>query len=300
MYRNAYVLLLLTTLFWGGNAVAGKLAVGHVSPMLLTALRWGFSAAILFAIGWPRLRADWPVVRKHLPLLVCLGTLGFTIFNAALYSALNYTSAVNVSIEQAGTPMFIFAANFLLFRMRVGLGQITGFLMSLAGIALTASHGDLSTLLALDINFGDAVMLIAVLVYSAYTVALRFKPDIHWQSLIIMLCIAAFVTSIPFALWELAAGRAMAPDLTGWAITAYTVLFPSILAQVFYIKGVELIGANRAGLFFNMVPIFGTLLSVLILGEAFQSHHAVAIVLVFGGIWLAENSGRKMAAQGAD
>lgn len=295
MHRKAYVLLLLTTLFWGGNAVAGKLAVGHVSPMLLTAMRWAFAVVILSAFGWPRLRTDWPLLRKHIWLLTCLGMLGFSLFNAALYSALNFTSAINASIEQAGIPMFIFAANFLFFRIRVTVAQIVGFLLSLTGIAMTASHGDLVTLLALDMNFGDALMLIAVLVYSAYTVALRFKPDVHWQSLMIVMTGAAFVTSIPFAVWEAATGRLIAPDPLGWAITAYIVLFPSLIAQIFYIRGVELIGSNRAGLFINMVPIFGTLLSVIILGEAFQLYHAAAIVLVFGGIWLAEHSGRKMA-----
>lgn len=300
MYRNAYVLLLLTTLFWGGNAVAGKLAVGHVSPMLLTMMRWGFAVAFLTALGWPRLLKDWPVIRRHIGLLVLLGLTGFTVFNVALYTALTYTSAINTSIEQAGIPMVIFAANFLLFRMRVTLGQIAGFALSLVGIALTASHGDPLSLFELDMNFGDALMLIAVLVYSAYTVALRFKPDIHWQSLMIMLTASAFVTSIPFAVWEVGTGNAIAPDLRGWALTAYIVLFPSIVAQIFYIRGVELIGANRAGLFINMVPIFGTLLSVIILGETFELYHAAAMVLVLGGIWLAEHSGRKMAAQGAD
>lgn len=295
MYRNAYVLLLLTALFWGGNAVAGKLVVGHVSPMLLTTLRWGIAAALLGAIGWPRLRRDWAVVRKHLPFLVGLGMLGFTMFNVALYSALNFTTAINVSIEQAGIPMVIFAANFLFFRIKIAFAQAVGFLLSLAGIWLTASYGDFATLLALDMNFGDALMLIAVLVYSAYTVVLRFKPDIHWQSLMIVLTAAAFATSIPFALWEFATGRFIAPDPMGWAITAYIVLFPSLIAQIFYIRGVELIGANRAGLFINMVPIFGTILSVLIIGEDFQLYHAIAFALVLGGIWLAEHSGRKMA-----
>ncbi|WP_269931428.1 DMT family transporter [Aminobacter sp. HY435] len=297
MYRNAYVLLLLTALFWGGNAVSGKLAVGHVSPMLLTAMRWGFAVAILGLIGWPRLVVDWPVARKHVPLLFGLGALGFTLFNAALYSALNHTSAINASIEQAGIPMVIFAANFILFRIKVTIVQVLGFLLSLTGIALTASHGDLSTLVKLDMNFGDALMLIAVLVYSGYTVALRFKPDIHWQSLMIVLTGSAFVMSIPFVIWEYAAGRLIAPDPTGWALAAYIVIFPSIIAQIFYIRGVELIGANRAGLFINMVPIFGTILSVLIIGEDFQLYHAVAFALVLGGIWLAEHSGRKMAAR---
>jgi drug/metabolite transporter (DMT)-like permease len=294
MHNKAYALLALTALFWGGNAIAGKLAVGHVSPMLLTTLRWGLAMAALAAIGWPRLRADWSKVRKRLIYLTALGALGFTVFNMALYTALIYTSAINASIEQAGMPMVIFAANFLLFRLRVTWAQIAGFILSLAGVAVTASHGDPVAQLSLDVNFGDALMLIGVLVYAAYTVALRFRPMIHWQSLMIMLTGTAFVTCIPFALAEFWTGNAIVPDAQGWAIVFYTVLFPSILAQIFYIRGVELIGANRASLFINLVPIFGTLLSIVILGEAFHAYHGLAIIMVLGGIWLAEHSGRKM------
>jgi len=293
MNRHAYVLLLLTTLFWGGNAVAGKLAVGHVSPMLLTSARWTIALVILLAIGWRQLREDWPLISRNIPLLTGLGALGFTGFNIALYSALNYTTAINTSIEQAAMPMLIFAANFLLFRLRVRPGQIIGFILSIAGVALTASHGDPRRLLALDVNFGDALMVVAVVVYSIYTVGLRFKPAVQWQSLMIALTAAASVTSFPFVLAEAHAGAMIVPDLQGWGVTVYTVLFPSILAQVFYVKAVEMIGGNRAGLFINLVPIFGTLLSIAILGEAFHAYHAVAMVMVLGGIWIAEKSGAR-------
>jgi drug/metabolite transporter (DMT)-like permease len=295
-HRNAYVLLLLTTLFWGGNSVAGKLAIGHVSPMLLTAARWGFAFVILLAIGLPRLQEDRQAIRNNLWLLTSLGAFGFAVFNVVLYSALLYTTAINVSIEQAGMPMLIILANFLLFGIRVTLAQIIGFLLSLAGIALTASHGNPVRLLELDVNFGDALMLLAVVVYGGYTVALRFKPAIHWQSLMIVLCGSALIASVPFVAAEFWYGALIVPDTRGWAVIAYTAIFPSILAQIFYIRGVELIGANRAGLFVNLVPIFGTLASILVLGEDFQFYHALAMVLVLGGIWLAEHSGRKSSA----
>ena len=149
------MLLFLTSLFWGGNAVAGKLAVGHVSPMLLTAGRWGLACALLLAIGWRQFANDWPAIRPKLPLLAVLGMLGFTVFNVALYSALLFTTAINTSIEQAAIPMVIFVANFLLFRTRVATAQILGFLVSIVGVLLTASHGDPTSLLALDLNFGD-------------------------------------------------------------------------------------------------------------------------------------------------
>jgi drug/metabolite transporter (DMT)-like permease len=292
MHRQAYLLLLLTTLFWGGNAIAGKLAVGHISPMLLTAARWGIAVAILGLLGRRHFARDWTAIRAQLPLLTCLGAFGFSIFNVALYSALNYTSAINVSIEQAVIPMLIFILNFLVFRLSASAGQIVGFLLSVAGVALTASHGEPLRLLLLDVNLGDALMVIGVVVYSGYTVALRGKPDIHWQSLMIVLTGAAFVATLPFVVAEFAWGAGMPPDGRGWAIIAYTAIFPSILAQIFYIRGVELIGGNRAGLFINLVPVFGTVLSILILGEDFHGYHAVAMVMVMGGIWLAEASGR--------
>ncbi len=294
--RTAYILLLLTTLFWGGNAVAGKLAVGHVSPMLLNTARWGLALVILCIIGWPRLMADWPTVRQRAVYLLVLGAIGFTGYNAALYAALPHTSAVNASIENAGIPMAIFLANFLVFRLRPTSAQIVGFVLSLFGVALTASHGDLSRLFALDLNLGDVLVLVAVVAYASYAVALRIKPQIHWQSLMIMLAAGAFLSSIPLLAAEAYAGGITLPDTRGWAVILYTTIFASILSQIFFVRAVELIGSNRAGLFVNLMPVFGTLLAVMLLGEEFHLYHAIALALVLGGIWLAETSGRRAAA----
>lgn len=108
--------------------------------------------------------------------------------------------------------------------------------MSLVGVALTASHGNPARLLALDVNVGDILMIGAVIGYAGYTIALRFKPDIHWQSLMIALTAGAFVASVPFALVEAQAGASIMPDTMGWAVILYTVIFPSILAQIFYLR----------------------------------------------------------------
>ncbi len=297
MQNSAYVFLLLTTLFWGGNSVAGKLAVGHISPMILVTLRWLLSLAVLTAIGWRQFAVDWPRMRRHLPLLCALAACGFTFFNVLFYTALIYTTAINVSIEQAGMPVLIILINFLLFRFRVSWLQLVGVLVTIVGVAITACHGDPRQLLSLGVNVGDGMMLIAVVLYSGYTVFLRFKPDIHWKSLMLALAFFSFVTSLPFAWWEISTGEVIFPDLAGWGISFYVALFPSAIAQILYIRGNELIGGNRAGLFINLVPIFGTLLSVVILGESFEAYHGLAIVLVLGGIWLAEHSSRKLAAR---
>ncbi|MER8591177.1 DMT family transporter [Mesorhizobium sp. M1182] len=300
MHRAAYLFLLFTTLLWGGNSVAGKLAVGHISPMTLVFLRWLLAVLILLPIGWGTLRQDWPVVRRHWLLLGGLGACGFAFFNTIFYTALNYTTAINVSIEQAAIPIVIIIANFVLFRLRVNRVQIAGVVLTITGVAVTASHGDLRQLLKLDLNFGDAIMLVAVLCYSFYSVGLRLKPIIRWQSLMLALSVAALVTSLPFFLWEIAAGKVIVPDARGWAVAFYTAIGASVISQIFYIRGNELIGANRAGLFINLVPIFGTLLSVQIVGETFQLYQALALALVLGGISLAEYSGRKMAASAAE
>lgn len=297
MHLKAYILLILTTLIWGGNAVAGKLAVGHVSPMLLTTLRWGLPILLLMTFSLPQLRRDWPVVRQNIWILFALGAVGFAFFNIAFYSALQYTTAVNVSIEQAGMPMFIFLLNFILFRIRLNWAQLVGFAMSLLGVILTATHGNPASIVSLDINYGDALMIFGALFYAVYTVGLRYRPSIHWKSMMLAMYVGAFIGSLPFAAYEIAAGDVIWPDMQGWAVVAYTVVFASIVSQILYIWGVELIGPNRAGVFINLSPIFGTLLSILILSEAFHLYHAVALVLVLGGIWLAEHMSRRNTPQ---
>lgn len=297
MHRKAYFLLLVTMLFWAGNAVAGKLAIGHVSPMLLSALRWALAMVVLVVIGRRHLAADWPVLRQHLKLLMLLGLLGFTVFSVAMYCALLYTSATNVSIEQGSMPLFVFAASFVMFRTRATPAQLLGFLLSFAGVAVTATHGEMRALLHLDMNFGDALMLLAIVAYGIYTAALRLRPKVHWMSLMTALCLGATLGAVPFVVAEAVAGAMILPDGVGLAVIFYVVVFPSLLGQALYIRAVELIGANRAGLFINFLPLWGVVLAVAVLGEAFQPYHALALILVLGGVLLAEYGGRRTALQ---
>ncbi|MDP9838898.1 drug/metabolite transporter (DMT)-like permease [Neorhizobium huautlense] len=265
-----------------------KLAVGHISPMTFTFLRWAVAVTVILAISLPQIKKDWPVAKQHLPVLIFLGAIGYTSFNALLYSAVHYTTAINVTIEQAAIPFLIFVANFALFRIRVSVAQIFGFSLTLLGVALTAAHGDLASLVTLSVNYGDGLMIFAILAYAAYTIALRWRPPVDWRTLMAIPAIAALVFSIPLMAWEYSAGDLMMPDLTGWGATLYTGIFASLVAQILYIKGVIELGANRAGLFINLVPVFGTLLSVAILGEQLFAFHVIALTLSLGGIAIAE------------
>jgi drug/metabolite transporter (DMT)-like permease len=231
---------------------------------------------------------DWPVVRERWFYLLSLGAIGFTGFSVALYYALHFTTAVNTSILQGGMPLFVFAASFALFGSRVGIEQILGFTLSFVGVLVIAMRGEWANLVTLNVNFGDGLMLLAIIAYGFYTAALRSKPLVHWTSLMIMLCLGATLSALPFLALEASSGGTILPDLRGWIIIAFIVIFPSLLGQVLYIKGVELIGSNRAGLFINLLPLWGALLAVLVLSEAFHVYHAIALAMILAGIGLAE------------
>lgn len=289
----AYGLLIVSTIAWGLNAVAGKFAVGHISPMLLTDLRWAIAALAGLPFAWPHLKRDWPTIRRYPLRLAAYGVVGFGCFNAAMYSALNYTSAINAVIIQAGVPGVIFALNFFVLRQRAGGGQLLGFIITVAGVALIVSGGNPTRLLALSPNRGDALMLVAILCYGGFTVALRAKPAIHWLSFITVIAGAAALGALPFTLWEYASHTLLTPDARGLGVVVFAAVVPGLIAQALFIHSTDLIGANRAGVFFNLVPIFGTLFSVVLLGEAFHLFHAVALAMVLGGIALAERQSGK-------
>lgn len=287
-HQQAYLCLGLATLFWGANAVAAKLAVGEISPMLLNLLRWALAAAILLVLAHRHVRRDLPTIRRHAGILFVLGVTGMVGFAASLYIAVAMTSAINVSIEQAAMPGFVMIGNLLLFGTRARPAQIVGALVTIAGVAVTALHGDLTGFASLQVNIGDAIMLLGVLFYALYTIFLRYRPPMRWQSLMAALMVAATIASVPLALWEAARGDLVPPTAIGWAVVAFTVVFPTLLAQPLYVRGTELIGSNRAGVFYNLIPVFGVLLSIIILGEAFHAYHVVAVILVVFGLWLAE------------
>ncbi|RIY38979.1 DMT family transporter [Neopusillimonas maritima] len=296
---KAYALLALATLFWAANSIAGKFAVGHVSPMIIVTIRWASVMVALYLFKKDQIAADWAVIRPRLSYLLVLGAIGFTGFSVALFYALIYTTAVNASIMQGGTPLFVFAASFILFSSRIVKEQALGFILSFIGVIIVAVQGELANLFALNINFGDALMLLAILSYGVYTAALRSKPRIHWTSLMFVLCLGATLASLPLLFIEAAQGATQLPDAQGWLAVAYIIIFPSLLGQVFFIRAVELIGGNRASLFINLLPIWGALLAVTLVGETFHLYHATALVLIFAGIGLAEYGGRKLSRRKA-
>jgi drug/metabolite transporter (DMT)-like permease len=286
-----YLLLTLTTLAWAGNAVASRLATGHISPMALTAMRWVGVVALLAPFMHRAVMAEAPVLLPIWRRILVMGALGFTAFNALMYAAAYHTTAVNIAIFQGSIPVFVLLGGLAAFGTRIGLLQAIGTAITLIGVGAIAARGDLEVLASLSFYAGDVFMLIACASYAVYTLALRDRPKVSGFVFFSVLACAALLISIPLLIWEVAAGRVIWPDLRGWMILLYVTLLPSLLSQIFFMRGVELIGPGRAGLFVNLVPVFGAILGVAILGEPFRWYHAVGLVLVLGGIWLAERKG---------
>lgn len=288
VFNNAYVLLTLATLLWGGNSVAGKLASFDWQPFTITSARWLLTAVVLLPFAWPHLKDDWQILKANWKILAVLGAFGMALFNLLMYLALNHTSAINVSIEQASMPVMIMLANFLLFSQRTSALQIAGLTCSIIGVLVTTTGGKPWLFFTEGLNFGDAIMLLACVFYAAYTIGLRWRPAVHWLTFIWMIAVSAFAMTIPFFIWEIQQQPFAVPPIKGWLVMVYIIIFPTIAAQIFYARGVELIGGNRAGQFINLVPIFGSILAILILQERFHWFHAAGLIMVVGGIWLAE------------
>jgi drug/metabolite transporter (DMT)-like permease len=292
-----YLLLVLAPLFWGGNVVAAKLVVGEINPFLLLACRCVLATLFILPFSFKHLQNDWAEVRRTWPVLMAFGIIGYALFNAFLYIGLTMTTAVNSAIEQASLPMLILGANFLVFRVRANLLQIIGVLLAIFGVILTATHGDPLRLLRMDVNLGDGFVILACLAYTGYTLALRFRPKIHVFSFMAVSFSGAAISSVIMlaffggGLESVASIPSMSP--TVWLVIAYVAIFPSMFSQVAYARGVELVGANRAAPSHNLIPVFGTLGSLLILGERLETYHLIAAVIIIFGIVLAEWAARR-------
>jgi drug/metabolite transporter (DMT)-like permease len=285
-----YLLLSLASLFWAGNVIASRLAVGEISPMLLTSLRWSGVLLLLPIMLRGRFGIDWPLLKARIGYIMVMGVLGFTAFNMFYYIAAHYTSAVNIGIIQGAIPGMVFVLAYAMHGTATRLGQIIGMMMTLLGVVVVVTGGDIVRLATLRFNLGDLLMLAASLSYAIYTVLLPDKPKVGAFSFFAGLAVAAFLSSLPLLAVEAGIGAFKSPSPTGWLTVVYCAVFPSVLAQLFFMRGVELIGPGRAGLFVNLVPVFAAIFAVLILDESFQGFHAVALFLVLGGLALAEVS----------
>jgi drug/metabolite transporter (DMT)-like permease len=279
-------MLTLVPLFWAGNAVIGRAMHAELPPVTFAFWRWTLAAAILLPFTLPLLRRDWARIRAGWRILLVLGLLGITSFNTLLYHAAHTTGATNIALIQTLTPAMIAAIGFLGFGDRVGRRALGGILLGTLGAGVVVARGRWSTLAALDFVAGDLWMLLAVFLYSYHSVLLRRRPAIHPMAYLTAVFLIGVVTLAPVYFWEWSVKGA--PELTPAVAgsVGYAAVFASILAYLFWVRGIELIGAHRAGVFLTLLPLFAALLAVGFLQEPLRLFHLAGGMLILMGFWL--------------
>ena len=285
--NRPYLLLSITALCWAGNAIVGRLAAGHIPPVTLSFLRWAFAFLIILPLAWPHLRRDWPAIRAHLGMMILLSMTGISAFNTMQYWALEHTQAINTLLLQSAGPLFVATWSLILLGVRLTLAQAGGIALSLIGVLVIMLHGDLTTLATIQFNRGDVIFLMALASFGFYSTLSSKRPAIHGLSFVAFTFGCGAACLVPLWIWELSTRPVMVLDTANVLTLIYVAVFPSTLAYLCFNRGVHLVGANRAAPFFHVVPVFGSVMAIVFLGERPQAFHVIGFALVLTGVFVA-------------
>ncbi len=257
--NQPYLLLSLTSLLWAGNIVLARYVAGHVPPMTLSCVRWIGAFFMLLPFAWPYLKRDWP----------------------------QYTQALNALLIQSSGPLFVALWSLALFGVRLTWAQLAGIMISLMGVLTIILRGDFSALASIQLNKGDVMFGGALLAFGLYAALMTRRPKTHQLSLMSFTTGCGALLLVPFSVWEYSTGVTLQPDALTIATLIYVVIFPSTLAYLFFNRGIALIGPNRAAPFFHLVPVFGSAMAIVLLGEQPRLFHLVGYLLVLAGVVIA-------------
>ena len=285
---TAYLYLFLTVTFWAGNFIVGKLASFYdVPPFSLNFYRWFFAWLILAPFTIPEIIEKKDYIFKNYKLFIILGVTSITIFNSIVYYSLNYTQVINGVLLISTIPVWIIVVSTILKVEKSNIYQIIGVSLSLLGVIFIITKADLNLILNLDFNKGDLSMVVAMFswaIYSAFLKKQKFK--ISQFALLEIIIIIGLIFLAPVFLFELNQGKVIELNTSFFTILIYVVIFPSLLAYFFYIKGISIIGANRSGAFLHLMPIFGAIMALIIFNEKFMYYHFLGVICIIAGITL--------------
>ncbi len=287
-YRlNPYLLLTLTSLFWSGNMVIARGLHETVPPFALAFWRWSIALALVLPFALPHLRAGWPALRNGWLPVVLLGLLSVGGYNTFVYIALQSTTATSAAMLNSFIPIATMALAFILLGKRLSRLESSGATLSLLGVLLIVTRGSPETLLGLSLNRGDLWMLLAVMIWGLYTVGLHWRPQgLHPMLMLAAMTVVGLLALTPALILEMASGRYIVWTPASTAAVLYIGALPGFLGYVFFNAGIAAVGPNRGALFIHLMPVFGTILAVIFLGERPQWFHFAGIALVFTGIFL--------------
>src|ERR1700719_240585 len=294
--NQPYLLLSITALCWAGNAIVGRLAAGHIPPVTLSFLRWSLAFLIILPFAWKHLGADWGAIRDRLGTMIMLSITGISAFTSMQYWSLEHTTALNTLLLQSAGPLFVAVWSLILLGVRLTLAQAIGVAVSLSGVLVIILHGDLTALTNIAFNRGDIIFTLALAIFGLYSVMSLRRPNIHSLSFVAFTFGCGAACLIPFLIFELFTRPVMQLDIPNLLSLLYVAVFPSTIAYLCFNRGVQLIGANRAAPFFHVVPVFGSAMAIVFLGERPQAFHFIGFALVLIGVFVA--SRKPSAASG--
>jgi drug/metabolite transporter (DMT)-like permease len=292
-HPSPYLLLSLTSLFWAANWVVGRAMRNDIPPIAMGFWRWGIALAILLPFAAAELRCKWHVVRSSWLTLTLLGLLGAVVFNTLIYVGLQYTAATNGVLFNSVSPILIILLSWVVARERISGLQACGVMLSLVGVLAIVARGEVASLVAFHFNRGDLWLITAMLLWAIYTIVLRRRPrELSAMGFLAAMLLLSLPFLLPFYLWEFSVRGGFALTPATVAALAYYGTVPSIIAYLFWNRGVAQVGPNEAGLFVHLMPLFGALLSVIFLGERLYAYHYAGAALIFGGIYFTTRRAR--------
>ena len=289
--RSPYMLLTLAMLCWAGNWVVGRAIHEQVPPFTLNFWRWSASLLLILPVAWTPLRAQWPLLLKHWKWVLPMAAIGSAIFQSMVYLGLQSTTALNGALLIALVPVVVAGIAAVILGDRFSPRQGLGIAVSLAGAVIVIVRGDSAILRALAFNTGDLWILASVPIWSFYTVMLkRWPAGLDRMSFLAAMALVGVVVQFPFYAWEWASGRHMVVTPASVSAIAYTAVFASFLAFVFYNAALQRTTPTVAGPFHHLHPAFTALLGIVFLGEQVGWYHAAGVACIVLGLYLTSSA----------
>ena len=284
----AYIFLFFATLFWSGNFLVGKFASQYeIPPFSLNFYRWFFAWLILLPFTFKELKKKKDYILHNIGIFIILGITSITIFNSIVYYSLNFTQVISGVLMISTIPVMIMFISSLLKIEKTNIFQIFGVILSLVGVLFIVTKANLELLKNLNFNKGDLTMVIAMLSWATYSSLLKKKKyQLSQISLLQIVITFGLLFLIPIYFIEMNMGYVIKLGKPFYLTLAYVVLFPGLASFFFWIKGIAIIGANRAGVFLHLMPIFGAVMAIIIFDEQFMFYHFLGAIFILSGIIL--------------
>ena len=292
--KTAYIFLIFATLFWSGNFIVGKAAsLFEIPPFTLNFYRWLFAWLILAPFTLKELFRKKNYILDNIKLILILGITSITVFNSIVYYSLNFTQVISGVLMISTIPVLIIFFCWIFKIEKTNFYQMLGVVFSLFGVAVIVTKADLGKLLNLNFNKGDLWMVVAMFSWAIYSALLRKKKfELSHISFLQIIITAGLMLLLPAYLIEIALGYELNIHIPFILTLSYVVFFPGLVSFLFWIKGISIIGSNRAGIFLHLMPIFSTIMAILIFKEKFMTFHLIGAIFIISGIILSSKGRR--------